>query len=143
MPMSGLAPRPAFGAHCAPAPSNCKGVSLRSGLSHPAYTPSLRRSFGSNLSPLADGSRTGFLKTCCNIHQGHYPCANQDQYAPREEYWRKASTCLGVVPSLANQFLRTSRPSVLNGSADDDARQTRANRWFADQQTIQARRFDL
>ena len=99
--------------------------------------------FGSSLSPLADGTRTGFIKTCCKIHQGHYPCKHTDQYANREEYWRTASTCFGVPASADNQYLRTSRPSVLHISKEDDARQDGANRWFAEQQALQARRFDL
>ena len=99
--------------------------------------------FGSSLSPLADGTHAGFLKTCCKIHQGHYPCKHTSQYANREEYWRTASTCLGVKASADNLYLRTSRPSVLHVSKEDDARQEGANRWFAEQQTLQARRYDL
>ena len=99
--------------------------------------------FGSSLSPLADGTHAGFLKTCCKIHQGHYPCQHTEQYANREEYWRTASTCFGVAASADNQYLRTSRPSVLHVSAADDARQEGANRWFAEQQTLQARNYAL
>jgi hypothetical protein len=52
--------------------------------------------FGYSLSQLADGSRDGFLRTCCVIHQGHYPCRDMDQYDRREQYWRTASSCLGA-----------------------------------------------
>ena len=55
--------------------------------------------FGHSLSPFADGTRVGFLKTCCSIHQGHYPCQRMSQYQNRENYWRKASSCLGA-PAL-------------------------------------------
>ena len=55
--------------------------------------------FGHSLSPFADGTRAGFLKTCCSIHQGHYPCKRMSQYQNRENYWRKASSCLGA-PAL-------------------------------------------
>jgi hypothetical protein len=51
--------------------------------------------FGYSLSQLADGSREGFLRTCCVIHQGHYPCRDMEQYERREQYWRTASSCLG------------------------------------------------
>lgn len=47
--------------------------------------------FGHSLTPLADGTRNGFIKTCCSIHQGHYPCANTGQYARRVQYWQTVS----------------------------------------------------
>ena len=61
--------------------------------------------FGHSLTPFADGSRTGFLKTCCTIHQGHYPCKRMSQYGNREGYWRKASSCLGA-PHAASELHR-------------------------------------
>ena len=48
--------------------------------------------FGHSLTPLADGTRQGFIKTCCSIHQGHYPCGNQWQYGNRERYWNAANS---------------------------------------------------
>ena len=44
----------------------------------------------------------------------------------------------GVPASADNQYLRTSRPSVLHISKEEDARQDGANRWFAEQQALQA-----
>ena len=43
--------------------------------------------FGYSLTELADGLRDGFLKTCCTIHQGHYPCKKMDQFWERVQYW--------------------------------------------------------
>ena len=52
--------------------------------------------FGHSLTPLADGTQAGFIKTCCSIHQGHYPCGKTWQYGNRERYWNTANSCLGA-----------------------------------------------
>ena len=44
-----------------------------------------------------DGTREGFLNTCCTIHQGHYPCNDMEQYQNRKRYWGIANTCLGAI----------------------------------------------
>jgi hypothetical protein len=71
--------------------------------------------FGTSLSTFADGSREGFLRTACAIHQGKYPCdavfPEGKPYEKRESYWRKASECLGVRPSRENEFLQGPSPS--------------------------------
>ena len=53
--------------------------------------------FGYSLSQLVDGTREGFLNTCCTIHQGHYPCNDMEQYQNRKRYWGIANTCLGAI----------------------------------------------
>ena len=55
------------------------------------------RVFGYSLSQLVDGTREGFLNTCCTIHQGHYPCNDMEQYQNRKRYWGIANTCLGAI----------------------------------------------
>ena len=99
--------------------------------------------FGQSLSRFADGSLNGFYKTCCWIHQGHFPCAHRDQYAPRVEYWTQASTCLGALTSrqLEQQRLRAPRPSIPANVTR--LHEFRAHRWYAEQQILQRRRFDL
>jgi hypothetical protein len=58
--------------------------------------------FGYSLSELADGTRDGMLKTCCTIHQGHFPCEKMSQYARRVEYWETATMCLGTGAKAAS-----------------------------------------
>ena len=73
--------------------------------------------FGHSLTPLADGTRAGFLKTCCSIHQGHWPCSNMGQYSRREQYWRTASRCLGAPHSSAAElYLQPLKPGWSNPS---------------------------
>ena len=55
----------------------------------------------------------GFLATVCTINQGHYPCEDMHQYAPHVQYWKKASTCLGVAPAaehFVGNFLQRAKP---------------------------------
>jgi hypothetical protein len=87
---------------------------------HPSPT---RRSHGLRFILHARGvlAGDGFLKTCCTIHQGRAPCANMTQYEGRESYWRKASACLGVRPSLENEFLQRPSPPIASANADVEA----------------------
>ena len=90
-------------AYCASQPScNCPGINQQ--IESPANNDEIgfgtaacvwENLFGHSLTPLADGTRAGFIRTCCSIHQGHYPCGNTWQYGNREQYWRTATTCLG------------------------------------------------
>ena len=43
------------------------------------------------------------------------------QYEGRESYWRKASACLGVRPSLENEFLQRPSPPIASANADVEA----------------------
>ena len=79
--------------------------------------------FGHSLSPFADGTRTGFLKTCCSIHQGHYPCQRMSQYQNRENYWRKASSCLGapaMMERVADAQLHRERHTPVHALLPED-----------------------
>lgn len=67
--------------------------------------------FGYSLTELVDGSRDGFLKTACTIHQGHFPCEKMSQYNNRVEYWQTASMCLDLPTAKANAALKLKRGS--------------------------------
>ena len=69
--------------------------------------------FGYSLSELADGTRDGMLKTCCTIHQGHFPCEKMSQYNRRVEYWQTATMCLGGAKTASAQLaLRKHRAAA-------------------------------
>ena len=71
--------------------------------------------FGYSLSQLVDGTREGFLNTCCTIHQGHYPCNDMEQYQNRKRYWGIANTCLGAIDRARRTPAPTRRWSTLTG----------------------------
>lgn len=77
--------------------------------------------FGYSLSELADGTRDGMLKTCCTIHQGHFPCDKMSQYQNRVQYWETASMCLGTGAKAASAQL------ALRKSAKSRAAKSRGN----------------
>ena len=75
--------------------------------------------FGYSLSQLADGSRDGFLKTCCTIHQGHYPCREMEQYENREKYWTKATTCFGAIEKKVDEVAAAAQAQSENSDWAD------------------------
>ena len=87
--------------------------------------------FGYSLSELADGTRDGMLKTCCTIHQGHFPCEKMSQYNRRVEYWETASICLGTgaKAETAQLALRKSRAAEAHHGNKTGTESARPKNW--------------
>jgi len=87
--------------------------------------------FGYSLSQLADGTRDGFLKTCCTIHQGHYPCNDMEQYENREKYWTVATTCFGAVEKRVDEAAEAKAAEGLNSNWADRKSANNGGGWAA------------
>ena len=87
--------------------------------------------FGYSLSELADGTRDGMLKTCCTIHQGHFPCEKMSQYSRRVEYWETATICLGTGAKAesAQLALRKSRAAEAHHKNKTETESPRPKDW--------------
>ena len=87
--------------------------------------------FGYSLSQLADGSRDGFLKTCCTIHQGHYPCMEMEQYDNREKYWSVATTCFGAIEKREDEAAEAKAAEGENSNWADRKAANNGGGWAA------------
>ena len=87
--------------------------------------------FGYSLSQLADGTRDGFLKTCCTIHQGHYPCMEMEQYDNREKYWSTATTCFGAIEKRVDEAAAAAEAQGQNSDWADRKEANNGGGWAA------------
>ena len=95
--------------------------------------------FGYSLTELADGTRDGFLKTCCTIHQGHFPCQKMSQYQNRVEYWQTATMCLDLASAKRSAALKLRRGRA-NATVSESPRPADWGRPAVNQMNLQLRK---